>query len=183
MTSIETAKSWGYLYLEEVEAMKNVILSLPQNSICINIGAGAGTSGLIFMECPNVGALHTIDITCGVSPLGGLGNERGTFEMSGYGSDPRYHQICGDSTEVGKVWNGGMVDMVFVDGNHSYEHCSSDILAWLPHIKPDGVISIHDYEAHFWPTVTKSVNDLLMQKYQLLSHARTFVAFRIAPIL
>ena len=180
MTSIDTAKSWGYLFGEEVEAMKSMLLSIPPESICVNIGAGVGTSGLIFMECPNVKSLYTVDITCGDSPLGGLGNERITFGQSGYGNDPRWHQICGDSTEVGEIWNNGPVDVCFIDGDHSYEHCSSDIMAWLPHIKKGGIICLHDYESHFWPTVTKSVDDLLRHKHKIISHTRTFIAFEVA---
>lgn len=179
MTAKDLAKQWGFLYEEEVDALKKTILTLGDNSVCINIGAGVGTSGMVFMECKNVGNLYTIDITREASPFGGLGNENITFKEAGYANDPRHHQICGDSTEVGKMWNGGLVDMVFIDGDHSYAHCSSDIMAWLPHIKDNGIICLHDYESHFWPTVTKSVDDILKDKYETISQARTFIAFRV----
>jgi predicted O-methyltransferase YrrM len=176
--AISLSESWGYLYKEEVEAIRSLALTLPIDSICINIGAGVGTSGMIFMECPNVGALYTVDITCGDSPLGGLGNERITFEQAGLLGNPRHHQICGDSTEVGKIWNSGLVDMVFVDGDHTYEHCKSDIEAWLPHIKQGGIMSLHDYEAHYWPGVKKATDEVL-ERYEMIKQTRTVIAFRI----
>jgi hypothetical protein len=35
--------------------------------------------------------------------------------------------------------------MVFIDADHSYEHCKADIQAWLPNIKLGGIIAFHDY--------------------------------------
>lgn len=179
MTSKDLAKQWGYLMENEVEALREAILTLGDNSVCINIGAGVGTSGMVFMECKNVGSLYTIDIRQEASPFGGLGNESITFKESGYENDPRHHQICGDSTEVGEMWNGGPVDMVFIDGDHSYEHCLSDILSWLPHVKKGGIIALHDYQSKFWGGVVKSVDEVLRHKYEIISNTRTFIAFRI----
>jgi predicted O-methyltransferase YrrM len=177
--SVELSKSWGLLSLGEVEAMRSVVLSLPENSVCINIGAGVGTSGMIFMECKNVAKFYTVDIFRGTRGLGGLGNESGTFRMAGVEDLERHHQICGDAAEVGKVWNGGMVDMVFIDGDHSYEHCSADTLAWLPHIKSGGVLAYHDYIEDPWITVWRCVNDLALPNYEVIARERLFVAFRI----
>ena len=37
------------------------------------------------------------------------------------------------------------LDLVFIDGDHSYEGCKQDIEAWLPKVKPGGWIGGHDY--------------------------------------
>lgn len=37
------------------------------------------------------------------------------------------------------------VDLVFIDGEHSYEAAKKDIHAWIPKIRKGGVISGHDY--------------------------------------
>lgn len=180
--SRELGKAFGYLHEQEIEAMKSIVATLPQDSVCINIGAGVGTSGLIFMEGKNVAKLYTIDIFGGGRPIGGLGNERNAMKDAGFENDKRLHQIQGDSTVVGESWNGGEVDMVFIDGDHSYEHCKSDALAWLPHIKSDGVISFHDYAKNPWIGVFTFVNEYFMKqwkKYPLITHTDTFVAFKV----
>lgn len=37
------------------------------------------------------------------------------------------------------------LDFVFIDGDHSYEGCNTDILAWWPKIRKGGFLSGHDY--------------------------------------
>lgn len=36
------------------------------------------------------------------------------------------------------------VDLLFVDGDHSYEGCHADINAWLEKVRPGGLIYMHD---------------------------------------
>lgn len=171
------SKAFGYLLLDELASLKHVIRGLPPNSVCVNIGAGSGTSGMAFLESQNVGKLHTIDIRRESHPYGGIGNEIEAMKESGYYPDPRYEPLVGDSTEIGKTWQT-KVDMVFVDGDHSYEHCKSDILSWLPHIKPGGVIALHDYHKDVWPGVAQATDETL-GKFSVISHASTFIAFKV----
>ena len=39
----------------------------------------------------------------------------------------------------------GSLDLVFIDGDHSYEGCALDIRLWWPKVRPGGVLSGHDY--------------------------------------
>lgn len=36
------------------------------------------------------------------------------------------------------------IDVLFIDGDHSYQGCMADIKAWEPHVKDGGVIFFHD---------------------------------------
>ena len=47
-------------------------------------------------------------------------------------------------------------DMVFIDGDHTYEGCKSDIESWLPKCKK--LIAFHDFN-NAWPGVMKAVNE------------------------
>jgi predicted O-methyltransferase YrrM len=58
---------------------------------------------------------------------------------------PKITHIIGDSLEVASVFADKSVDLVFIDGDHSYEGVRQDILAWLPKIKDGGIISGHDF--------------------------------------
>lgn len=49
-------------------------------------------------------------------------------------------------------------DMVFIDGDHSYEGCKADILHWKEKLVPGGVLCGHDFE---FPEVSKAVTELL----------------------
>src|SRR4030042_6957816 len=85
----------GYLQSPELEALKQCIDTLPLGSICVNIGAGFGTSGLAFIESKNVGALYTVD-KFRLEKDNGLGSlevEERVFKEFGFDKETRYHNV------------------------------------------------------------------------------------------
>jgi hypothetical protein len=38
------------------------------------------------------------------------------------------------------------ISLLFIDGDHSYQGCKTDIESWLPYMKEDGVIFFHDHD-------------------------------------
>lgn len=58
------------------------------------------------------------------------------------------------SVEASRMFNDASVDFVFIDGNHAEDFVNSDIDAWLPKVKPGGVIAGHDYP---FPDVMRAV--------------------------
>ncbi|MCK6586006.1 MAG: class I SAM-dependent methyltransferase [Polyangiaceae bacterium] len=49
----------------------------------------------------------------------------------------------GLSADVAKNWPA-LIDLLFIDGDHSYEGCIGDIKAWLPHVRAGGWVAFHD---------------------------------------
>ena len=37
------------------------------------------------------------------------------------------------------------IDLIFIDGDHSYEGCHQDVRSWLPLLKAEGCILLHDF--------------------------------------
>ena len=60
---------------------------------------------------------------------------------------------------------GVKADLVFIDADH--ERCGEDIAAWLPLLKPDGVICGHDYAASF-PSVMRDVRAAFGDKIKVV---------------
>lgn len=177
-----TVVDWThYLTHDEVDALQELARSLPHGAHIVNIGAGNGTSGLAFMEARPDLLVTTIDIQRESSPFGCLEGEEAVFKSAGYWGDPRHTQIHGDSKEVAKTWSYGPVDMVFVDGGHQYHEAAGDILGWLPHIKPGGLMVVHDFEktAKVWRGVNEAVNELLVGRYEQAARVDTTIAFRL----
>ncbi len=68
------------------------------------------------------------------------------------------------------------LDLVFIDGNHSYPYVKQDILFWQPKIRPGGILAGHDYQADRFPGVVKAVDEIL-QGNILLGPDNTWIHF------
>jgi len=51
-----------------------------------------------------------------------------------------------------------MVDLVFIDADHSYNGCLKDIIEYTPNVNKGGILSGHDID---FPGVNKAVNQLV----------------------
>jgi hypothetical protein len=49
------------------------------------------------------------------------------------------------SLEVAEHFASQSVDAVWIDGDHTYEGCSADILAWFPKLVPGGIMGGDDF--------------------------------------
>lgn len=185
--SIYLCYAFGYLTPFETMYLMSLSRSLPPNSTIVNIGAGAGTSGLAFAEAhialdqgpwhvpPTSAQIYTIDIRQ-ESPEGGLTNETNAFKAVGWERHTPSH-ILGDSKETGAKWAYGMVDLVFIDGDHSSTGCAGDIQNWVNHLKPGGLMVFHDYGGPYWGDVKKVVDEL-MKEWIALPVVDRVAAFR-----
>lgn len=59
---------------------------------------------------------------------------------------------------------GAVFDMVFIDGDHSYEGAAGDIDAYRKLLKPGGLLCGHDYH---WPGVGRAVDERFAGRVQL----------------
>lgn len=50
----------------------------------------------------------------------------------------------GDSVAIAESLPNLKVDVIFIDGDHTYLGCKRDIDAWYPHMKEGGVMMFHD---------------------------------------
>jgi predicted O-methyltransferase YrrM len=173
----ELQKAFGFLYYDEVGFLAELADGLPENAHIVNIGAGVGTSALTFLEIRSDLRVTTIDIRKEAHGAGALENEMTALKKADLYDLSRYAQVHEDSKTVG-VWWSELVEMVFIDGEHSYENCLGDIKAWLPHIKDNGIMAVHDY-APPWPQVRKAVDELLTDKYEHMKTVDSIIAFRI----
>lgn len=63
------------------------------------------------------------------------------------------------TVEAASKFEDKSVDFIFIDAGHSYECVKADIEAWLPKMKPGGVMTGHDYCSMF-PGVKKATTEI-----------------------
>jgi predicted O-methyltransferase YrrM len=88
-----------------------------------------------------------------------LGQQTGSFFFESQVHE-RIEQLWCDSARFDETSLRGRVDLVFVDGSHSYEYVSNDTAKALAMVRPGGVILWHDYCVWF-PGVFRYLHELL----------------------
>ncbi len=83
------------------------------------------------LEMLNVDALPTLDLF--------------RLHTSGAGISGLLDTRVALSTDVASTWDLEKVDLVFVDGWHSYEAVLADTRAWAPHLSERGLICFDDF--------------------------------------
>ena len=71
----------------------------------------------------------------------------------------------GSSVAIAANWSRPL-DLLFIDGDHSYEGCSSDLRAWLSFLKPGGWIAFHDSSE---AGVARAIDELFPKSSQAFS--------------
>ena len=173
-TAYSLADWQGYLTRNEVDFLKYCASLLSENPIIVNIGAGAGTSTIAFLEARPDCRVISIDILTDESEV--TTNEHLRLKEVTVEMAERVIRIWGDSSQTGRMWPFGPVDMVFVDGDHLAAGIQADIDAWKDHVI--GIMAFHDYTRKAWPDV-KAVVDKAMAGYQVIGHVDTTKAFVI----
>ena len=72
---------------------------------------------------------------------------RDTWEEFRHNTERYARQIVthrGPSVDIARTFKKP-VDLLFLDGDHSYEGCRADVEAWLPHLASGGLLLMHDF--------------------------------------
>ena len=73
----------------------------------------------------------------------------------------RITQLYGDSATFDFAPYESQMDLVFIDGAHSYDYVKKDTETALRLLKPEwGVILWHDYGSPWWKDLTRAMNEL-----------------------
>jgi len=75
----------------------------------------------------------------------------------------QYNAIKLPSVEAAKLYEDNSLDFVFIDGAHDYDNVRSDVLAWLPKVKPGKLLTGHDWK---WPPLQKAVVEIFGNEVQ-----------------
>lgn len=97
------------------------------------------------------------------------------------------HLHHSDSYEYGLAWMAP-IDLLIVDGDHSYIGVTKDIAAWTPHVREGGYVFFHDYLERpggfngidVWEPgpVAKALTGLLIDKWDFIEYVGISAVYR-----
>jgi len=165
MNAIDMTGTAYYHSQDDVRTLAELARMLPADPVVVNIGVAYGTSILAMLEARDDLYVFGIDVDKDAPALANL---------AGIG---RWCFILGRSQDAGHHWPI-QVDMVFVDGSHARALVEADIDAWLPYIKPGGIIAFDDYDKPICPGVKPAVDEC-MAGYERILLVDDIIAFRV----
>ena|SRR3990167_95648 len=140
---------------EEAWKLYRCAEAISKDGIIVEIGTFKGGSAMI-MAAATEATIYTIDIV----------SQQIIEKVKEF---PNINLICGYSKDIAAGWDKGEIDMLFIDGDHTYDLVMEDIKGWLPRVKDGGIVCFHDYGSR--PEVTHAVTDTLEQRIGLPSHS------------
>lgn len=85
-------------------------------------------------------------------------------QLVGYPVDlQRREQITASAAELGRSWQHGPVDLVYLDTSHRYADTVEEIAAWWPHVREGGLFVFHDVES-CRPEVFRAVSEAIVKQ-------------------
>lgn len=146
---------------------------LPKSAICAEIGVAWGRS-TIFLASELVALGNLTARVYAIDPWewAPFSGASALTLWAPHASKAELALVCPVRTSgerAARLFDPRSLDLVFVDGDHSYEGCAADIRAFLPLVKPGGVLAGHDFgdfEARTfggptYPGVDRAVRELI----------------------
>lgn len=142
---MEAERTPGYLHPLEGRFLYWLAGRVPRGGTVVEIGSFTGKSSCFLASGLAAGArLACIDTWRNdAMPYDAPVDVMDSFLEN---TDPfrdRIDPLRGTSVGVARTWDRP-IDLLFIDGDHSYEGCSADIATWLPFLRWDGSIAFHD---------------------------------------
>jgi SAM-dependent methyltransferase len=152
-------------------ATRDEMLSIaPKGAACAEVGVETGYFSAQILERTRPHVLHLVDRNLSL-----IQYDKFPIKSALDVGVVRLHQ--GDSSEVLRTFEDGLLDWIYIDGDHSYEGVQKDIEQAVRVVKPDGLLIFNDYTQysaleHLPYGVMKAVNELcLTRQYELVGFA------------
>jgi cephalosporin hydroxylase len=147
LASLAVANFGAMQKVGEFEQLSKMFLNRGHESHMLEIGVGKGGTSWVWCKLFGYrGKVVAVDMVGG--PWGG-GPDSSTIDY--FMRDSNYSFINADSRQdetFEKVKEHGMFDLLFIDGDHSYEGVKSDYERYSPLVKHGGYIAFHDICEH-----------------------------------
>jgi len=109
-----------------------------KNGIIVEIGRCRGGSLILMCKSSPSSVVYSIDISDEYNQM--VKNHLEYLNIQ----ESQYELLEGDSTDISKTWDKE-IDLIFIDGDHSENAVFKDLSNWIPSVKKNGFVLMHDY--------------------------------------
>ena len=155
----------GYLMEGQEEALFNIVKQLPDDAVIVEIGSFKGRSTVAMGYAARgtnrrIYAINPFDPENDGVPSSSRGEYKDIFlnNIRQNGLERYIYPVQDLSQNVAQGWTIP-IDFIFIDGSHQYEDVKQDVETFYPHVKPGGIIALHDV-IHAWPGPLRVWNSL-----------------------
>lgn len=133
----------GWESIAEQELLLSLAAGVPENGVIVEIGCEYGMSSSLFCK-----AAHPSVVIYSVDRMHQLGWDRWWANLAEAKARGHFHRslpfmLKGDSVDMARMFSKP-IDLLFIDGDHSYAGCKRDITSWTPKVNPGGFVAFHD---------------------------------------
>ena len=160
----------GLIPHDQGMVLARLAAEVPASGVVVELGSYKGKSTCYLAYGAKQSGAHVYAI----DPWDLLGNPNGKHRFAepetrkafdrvvrGMGYSSLITPIQGFSQEVAGWWAkipGPKVDLLYIDGDHSYEAVMGDFVAWHPHLAENAVVAFDDLDTPKNPGVRKAVD-------------------------
>lgn len=136
----DLAASRKMLVQEDVDLIRKLVSKLPHDRdvVVVDLGLGSGTTALsVFAERTEKIHVYSYDNTDE--------GRWGELAVHNIGQREHFTWIVSKAEEPALGPDSSSVDLLLLDASHTQEGLKREFEAWLPRIRDEGLIWIHDY--------------------------------------
>lgn len=158
-TAHELATTRLFLLPEDVDLLHELADMLPTFDLdghyprVAELGVGAGTTALAILEKRPDAIVVGVDIS-----EDAINWSRKLIENTGHSE--AYFTNHADASAAAATLADETFDLVMLDTSHEYGDTCRELAAWLPKLRPGGILWAHDYDGPDSQGVRKAINEL-----------------------
>jgi hypothetical protein len=161
--------------IDKIETRDDLLKLLNHQDIVAEIGVFQGKFSKLMLSYLTPDQLHLIDIFDGIMCSGDKDGNNIVWDDLGkiyqnlkdeYKDNNTVYLHKGRSFDILEGFNDLYFDLIYIDGDHSYEGVKKDLEIGFRKTKINGFICGHDYTTSMFPDVVRAVDEFC-EKYNL----------------
>lgn len=149
----------AWMFVQEIESISARIC--PGHCV-VEVGTAHGVTAAVLAERNPEATVISVDPFADCHGNDRMESKERRILSWWWNKKPNQHLWVGDLGSLAKTGFCN-ADLIFIDGDHSYESCKLDLVTAHGLIRPGGIIVAHDYGHRMWPGVTQACEEFCIE--------------------